>query len=89
MVGEDAWLNGRLNSYSVVTDSLVVCLAVKAEDFFKMVGCLGAEVILSVKQIATQKVDQMTKLTANVEDLGRKIHDNKDHVTMEVIDCHH
>jgi hypothetical protein len=82
MVGEDAWLNGRLNSYSVVTDSRVVCLAVKTEDFFKMVGCLGADVILAVKQIATDKVEQMRKLTANVENLARKIHDSKDHTEM-------
>jgi len=66
MVGEDAWLNGRLNSYSVVTHSQVVCLAINANDFFKMVGHLGADVILSLKNIATEKVEKMKELTQNV-----------------------
>lgn len=89
MVGEDAWLNGRLNSYSVVSDSQVVCLAINANDFFKMVGCLGADLILALKQIATEKVEEMKRLTKNVENLLKKIHDSTDHVHMEVINCYH
>jgi len=66
MVGEDAWLNGRLNSYSVITDSQVVCLAINANDFFKMLGNLWADVILKLKEIATEKVEKMKELTQNV-----------------------
>ena len=37
MVGEDAFLNGRLNSYSVITDSQCICLTMNTQVFFKIV----------------------------------------------------
>ena len=49
MIGEDAGLNGRKMTYSVVTDSEVICLAIKATIFYRLVKDLGKTVLLSLR----------------------------------------
>ena len=49
MVGEDSGLNGRKGTYSVVTDSEVICLAMKATIFYRLIKDLGKKVLNYLK----------------------------------------